>query len=296
MVRSRVLELRAHAKLNLALAVAPPEPAGSDRPGWHRIASWMHAIELHDTVRIDPRGGAHHVRWEDGADVDWPLVSDLGVRALALCEQDTSLEIVKRVPAGGGLGGGSSDAGAVIRALAPDLPVDAIASLGSDVPFFVDGDRSPPRPALVMGFGETIERGEPLDAGVVLLLPGLHAPTPAVYRAFDRDPGTLAGFEDKASEVAHLAASPALGIGAISEALINDLAEAATRAVPQLAEAIKIAQQAADAVGLGRVHMTGSGASLFMLTEPGAQEAAAENIRRHLPPRSAVGVVATRLV
>ena len=99
------------------------------------------------------------------------------------------IRLAKRIPAAAGLGGGSSDAGAVLRTLAaafPDaLSPDAVARLGlrlgADVPFFLD-----PRPALVTGVGERIEPLARWPAlALVLVNPGVPLATAEVYRAAD---------------------------------------------------------------------------------------------------------------
>ena len=84
---TRVLNLRAPAKINLALAVGPPLPP----KGYHPIASWFAPIELFDELRLEalPQGSAsvHEIAWEDGRAIDWPLDKDLAVRAHRLIEQ-----------------------------------------------------------------------------------------------------------------------------------------------------------------------------------------------------------------
>src|SRR6056297_1011512 len=108
------MHLRAFAKLNLALAVAPPEAQGPRR-GWHRICSWMHAIDLHDnvTVGVDRslKGPVLDARWADDAPVHagqplaWDARKDLSLRAAGLLGEAVPLRITlrKRIPDGGGL-------------------------------------------------------------------------------------------------------------------------------------------------------------------------------------------------
>ncbi|MEM9064930.1 MAG: hypothetical protein AAGB51_05510 [Planctomycetota bacterium] len=289
--------LRAHAKLNLALAVAPPEPADGLRPGWHRVASWVHAIELHDEVELCGADTANDIRWASGDAVNWQPGDDLAVRALGLVDAPHSVRVTKRIPTGGGLGGGSSDAGTVLRLAGAEqqLDSDQIVALGSDIPFFVDDEAGdgPPRPAIVRGFGGLVSRTPRLDRGVVLILPGIHAPTPEVYRAFDEDPGTAAAFGDRAKRIAALASHPAI---VDSDELFNDLEPAARRAVPGLGETIDAARDASERLGLGPVHMTGSGSTLFLLTDSGQQYERAENLGRLLGERPGCRVIATRLV
>jgi len=196
------LTLRAPAKVNLALSVGPP-----DARGMHPIASWMVAVEWGDdlTLRRAEAGGLTlDRRWADDAPhtpaIDWAVEADLAWRAHAALEAEAgrplpvAAELVKRVPPGAGLGGGSGDAAAMLVGLRrlyglplSDADLKRVAgTLGSDIPFAVDavlGRAS----AVVTGLGERIEPS-PLAGPVhlVLVLPPLRCPTGAVYRAFDR--------------------------------------------------------------------------------------------------------------
>lgn len=176
MQRSCMIHARAYAKVNLCLAVAPPEHAvhadgtPNRRAGWHRIASWFACVGLADDIwveRTDQAGVVEAtVEFADGPDgtplgrVDWPMEKDLAVRALRAllaCPEVSSgagqragfrLRIRKSIPTGGGLGGGSSDAATALRlgnlALGLPLPHERVcsigASLGSDVGFFLDDE------------------------------------------------------------------------------------------------------------------------------------------------------------
>ncbi|MHB1923543.1 MAG: GHMP family kinase ATP-binding protein, partial [Acidimicrobiales bacterium] len=105
-------------------------------------------------------------------------------RALGLAGRDASVRLVKRIPAGAGLGGGSSDAAAVLRwaGVRPDPGgFERAARLGADVPFCLLGGR-----ARVGGVGERVEALEPLALEVSLLLVPLACSTPAVYAQWDR--------------------------------------------------------------------------------------------------------------
>lgn len=300
-----MIRRRAHAKVNLALALAPPEPPGGPRAGWHRIRTWIHAIDLFDEVAVAalPEGGVStwSVRWDPAAPrpgfTDWPPARDLAWRALRALERHvgrplpTRIVITKRIPTGAGLGGGSADAAGALLAIdeAWDLRLGEPAlreiglSLGSDVPFFIDdGGISPPRPALIGGFGGEIERVEPAASELLLLLPGFGCPTGAVYRAFD---GLIAGRDHRIREreVRKMAGAGPTG------SLFNDLAPAAEAARPALARLRAAAQRS-----LGRpVHVTGSGSTLFVLCEPGESAGMADRARASLP---GLTPVATRLI
>lgn len=269
------LRLSAYAKLNLALAVAPPEPDGPRR-GWHRICSWMHAIDLCDdvVVRIDRTldGPKLDVRWANdapmhaGEAVAWPAERDLALRAARALGETMPLHITirKRIPDGGGLGGGSSNAAAVLRAgdallglgLGSARLRELAMDLGSDVAFFIDDTDptldAPPRPAIVGDFGEAIERlAAPAEhTDITLALPPFGCATGEVYGAFDAlDPGPL-----REAELRSLAA-----LHPTVAALFNDLAPAAERVRPALAD-LRTMLIAAWATP---VHVTGSGSTLF---------------------------------
>ncbi len=284
---SPVLVQPAFAKINLALGVAAPLPAGHPRAGFHEIASWMAPLRLHDEVRVERCAAgerAFAVEWAVDAlrptPIDWPHERDLAFRAWRLLESETGaamdcrVTVRKRVPVGAGLGGGSSDAAACLlllaHAFAPRTPRGRLrelgATLGSDVPFFIDDGpvNAPPRSALVTGLGEGLERVPTAPATVCLFMPPFGCPTGPVYRAFDalagRDPGKGA----EASRVRRLAtASGALE----SRDLFNDLTAAAEVVAPGLAG---LRRTVSSAVG-APVHLTGSGSCCFAVLPAGAE-------------------------
>lgn len=311
-----MLTLTAPAKLNLSLSVAPPEPATAPKPGWHRIASWFVAIDLADEITIErladgapsrfdiafaPDALAHGV-------VDWPLEKDLAVRAHALLERHAgralpvSAVIRKRIPAGAGLGGGSSDAAAILLGLNAlfDLRVgveelrNLSVSLGSDVAFFLDDAPGKPRPALVTSFGDVIERVAPIPAEFVLILPPFSCATPAVYQAFDaylpeleakrdavRRPDGGKPPQPKTANDSLIRArfEKMLIAGKLkSEHLFNDLFIPATRVEPRLGTLMT-----ALAKGTREdVHLTGSGSGIFLVTQSGRGPALLDRVRRTL--------------
>lgn len=311
---------RAYAKVNLALAVGPPVPGHGPRSGWHRIASWMHAVDLFDDIEVAPaepgEGGEPHLpehfdlRWADDAPLHageafaWSLADDLVVKAIKALEANarrplpTRVKIRKRIPDGGGLGGGSADAATVLR-LASELHglrldaaafSEAAASVGSDVTFFIDHEAdtsAPPRPALVDGFGDRLSRMSRAGGEIVLILPPFGCPTGKVYRDYDehlrRD---RRGFD---RERIHEAS----GVGvALPELCMNDLTHAAVRIEPRLAGVIERAEAVA---GEDRVRMSGSGSTLFVLCAEGQSGPLVEELGRVLRGDGAT-VVASRLV
>lgn len=221
--------LAAHAKLTLSLRVV-----GVRDDGYHLIDAEMISLALADTVQIDPSASGITVTGPFAAGV--PTTSDnLVARALRLAGRSAGVTIDKQIPNGGGLGGGSSDAAAVLR-WAGFTDVVAASRLGADIPFCMVGDR-----ARVTGIGERVEplsasqRGdEPID--VTLIVPPLHVSTPAVYSAWDQLPE-----RDRRGD-------------------LNDLEPAALIVEPQLA---RWRDRITEASG-SRPTLAGSGATWFL--------------------------------
>jgi 4-diphosphocytidyl-2-C-methyl-D-erythritol kinase len=166
------VELTAPAKLTLTLRVVGVRP-----DGYHLLESEMVGLDLADTLFVGPGDG---LEVEGTGAPSVPVGPDnLVARALAAVGRRAGVRLVKRIPPGAGLGGGSADAAAVLRwAGCEDLEV--AASLGADVPFCLRGGR-----ARVTGIGERVEPLEHVDRGFVLLLPPFGVATAAVYRRWD---------------------------------------------------------------------------------------------------------------
>ncbi len=144
--------------------------------GYHLIEAAMVSVDLTDTLRFTDGDGLAVV---DGAP-DVPIDDgNLVVRALRAAGRTAHVELTKRIPSGAGLGGGSSDAAAVLR-WAGVTDLDLAASLGADVPFCLRGGR-----ARVRGVGEVVEPLPFEERTFTLLTPPLHCSTVAVYRAWD---------------------------------------------------------------------------------------------------------------
>ncbi|MFN0011492.1 MAG: 4-(cytidine 5'-diphospho)-2-C-methyl-D-erythritol kinase [Phycisphaerales bacterium] len=289
------ISARAYAKVNLALAVGPPLPAGAGggaHAGFHPICSWMHAIDLFDELELTrlPAGESsrYDISWAADAPrpspIDWPVEKDLCMRAHRAIEARAgrtlplALTLRKRTPVGGGLGGGSSDAAAMIRAVDTmfDLHVSdqaraAIArSLGSDVLFFLSAPAldQPPAAAIVSGLGDVLETVPKARAWLALILPPMGCPTGPVYRAFDALPHAPL----REQQVRALTAGAAAHDGRVDTAgLFNDLAEPAFTVAPGLRQ---IRDRAALALRRP-VHVTGSGSTLFAVCESSAEAQAA---------------------
>lgn len=266
---------RAPAKLTWSLRVV-----GMRSDGFHELEVLATAVsEPHDTVtlRASDQGITLSV---SGLGQSVPADSaNLAWRATAMAGIDVSIALEKRIPAGGGLGGGSSDAAAVLRGLRDRFGLDparadAIAvELGSDVPVCLHGGT-----AWMRGRGEQLEPVVGVaPTPVVIAVPPIHSSTPAVYRAWDDlggPPSTRA-----------VAAPPALA--GLTSALLNDLEPAAELVAPGLADFRRSFHRAA-----GREpFLAGSGSAYCVwLADPEAAQATATRVERELGVATFAGV------
>lgn len=165
--------LKAHAKLTLSLRIT-----GVRDDGYHLIDAEMISLDLADDITITSGDDGIAVDGEfcDGVPTD---DTNLVARALKLAGMRAHVRITKNIPHGGGLGGGSTDAAAVLR-WAGFTDVAAVSRLGADIPFCMVGGR-----ARVRGIGEIVEPLPEQDFDVTLVLPPIHASTPVVYAAWD---------------------------------------------------------------------------------------------------------------
>ncbi|WP_255988648.1 4-(cytidine 5'-diphospho)-2-C-methyl-D-erythritol kinase [Chitinolyticbacter albus] len=175
----------APAKLNLFLHIV-----GRRADGYHLLQSVFQLIDLADTLHLRVRSDgvvAHH-----NPIPGVPADDDLTVRAARLLQRETGctlgvdIRIDKRLPMGGGIGGGSSDAATVLLALnrlwglnlARSRLMQLGLQLGADVPFFIFGKN-----AFVEGVGELMTPVETPRGWYVVLHPGVHVPTPAIFKS-----------------------------------------------------------------------------------------------------------------
>jgi 4-diphosphocytidyl-2-C-methyl-D-erythritol kinase len=195
----------APAKLTVSLRVT-----GRRDDGYHLLDAEMVTVDLADSLTFGPGHGLSVVDEIVGGTGTAAVSAgpdNLVARALAAVGRHAAVRLVKRIPAGAGLGGGSADAAAVLRWAGVDDPRLAVR-LGSDVPFCVGGGR-----ARVTGIGETIEPLAHVAREFVLLLPPLAVNTAEVYRAWDegaREVDRSGDGTGNALEAAALAAVPRL--------------------------------------------------------------------------------------
>ena len=256
------LVLPAYAKLNLTLDVIGRRP-----DGYHEIASVMQTISLHDLVSVE-RSDCKVF------DVVGPPIAgeNLVLKAARELEahvgQSLSFQIRlhKHIPIGAGLGGGSSDAAAFLRAaialydikISPAELHDVAQRVGQDVPFFLRGGTG-----LATGLGSTVESLPPMPAAwrFALVLTAIDVSTREVYAAVD-------GTRPSAARTAGLAAALKAGRPPDPASLGNDLEATAASRYPQLAEALKPVR-----ARLPHLHMTGTGGAFFA-PFPNARDAA----------------------
>ncbi|MGH7727415.1 MAG: 4-(cytidine 5'-diphospho)-2-C-methyl-D-erythritol kinase [Vulcanimicrobiaceae bacterium] len=266
--------LLAPAKLNLTLEVLGRRP-----DGYHTLRSLMVPIALYDRIELEPSA-------QPSFTSDDPALAEdnLVMRALAAVGAGDrfAVRLHKTVPAGGGLGGGSSDAAAIVRAAmdgelgvpAPSDPLGSARALGADVPFFLAGTA-----ALVEGIGERVT---PLGAlppwWVVVVRPPLAIGTAAAYGLLDRARESAPPLSRPRASSATLAASDALqraDFAALLEHLHNDFGEPIGAAYPEVAHAA----EALRAAGARAALLSGSGSCLFALaSDEGEARALAERL------------------
>ena len=259
----------APAKLNLFLHVT-----GRRADGYHLLQSVFQLIDLHDELHFDLRDDGAIVRTTDMDGV--PAEIDLTVRAAKLLHAAAAergirvpgadIAIDKRLPMGGGIGGGSSDAATTLivlnhlwqagfnRAELMQLGL----KLGADVPFFLLGQN-----AFVEGIGERLTPISTPPAWFVVIHPGVSVPTPIIFQSNeltrDTKPIRITDFSK--------------GLPVFGK---NDLQAVAARAFPPVADALEWLSDHGDA------RMTGSGACVFAAFE---SESAADTVLRHVPSR-----------
>lgn len=275
------MEVFAPAKVNLALLVLGKRP-----DGFHDLWTVVQKVDLADRLTIEVTPPGHNTADPEGAiaftcsrpDLAGP--DNLVVRAARLLRERTGtrqgarIHLEKRIPAGAGLGGGSSDAAATLAALdrlwGTGLGLGRLAGLGaelgSDVPLFLH-----PSPSLVTGRGEVVEPCSwRLDAWYVIVFPGFPISTAWAYRNFRL---TSNGGKDRISRLL------AVDKGGISpdiwgEILVNDLEEGVLPSHPVLAGLKERLRKSGARASL----MSGSGSSVFGLFDDAlkAKEAAGE--------------------
>jgi 4-diphosphocytidyl-2-C-methyl-D-erythritol kinase len=264
----KALKLLAPAKVNLTLEIL-----GKRADGYHEIRTLMQPISLFDTLWIEPGQRESVLHCPDHPELE--NNNNLILAAVRLLEEELavplklSIRLKKRIPIGGGLGGGSSDAAALLSGvndlLGNPLPPDrltALASrLGSDVPFFLNRGA-----ALAAGRGEKIEPRPALPPWwIILIYPGFPVSTAWAYEQV-KLPLTEYGKSYNFIGLKYNGA-PVEGL----DHLVNDLEPFVLPAFPIL-NTLKTALRAS---GCQQTLMSGSGSTVFGIWEDRAEAARA---------------------
>lgn len=263
------VEERAHAKVNLGLSVLARRG-----DGYHEIETLMARLSLADEVRVE-RAGSGVVLAVEGADLptdERNLATRAALRYLEAAGAEgvgVTVRLRKRIPLAAGLGGGSSDAAAVLRALRVLVPAEVDVqrlglALGSDVPFFLSDLPA----ALARGRGERLQPVTLPPLALVLAYPGEAVSAAEAYDALQSFTSRLP--LDALLEKLRAGAEPGF---------VNALQPGVVRAHPRVREVIK----ALRAEGLRGVAMSGSGSCCFAVAadEPSAREAATRLAASH---------------
>jgi 4-diphosphocytidyl-2-C-methyl-D-erythritol kinase len=256
-----MFRLRSLAKINLDLRVLHKRP-----DGFHELRTIFQTISLADTIEVEYQGGRTKVELKSNVDIPGNLIikaADLVLRAMRAKGQ-LRIRLTKRIPLGGGLGGGSSNAATVLLALPvllkKRLPLEKLmelaAELGSDVPFFLMGGTA-------IGLGRGTELYPLPDAQNwpgLLLTPEIHSSTAAAYAALQRKvldevPGRIL---NKFQAAVIASQSP---IANCQPPTVNDFETVVFHQHPQL----KSMKGKLLKLGAWRAMMTGSGSALFGL-------------------------------
>jgi len=281
----RSVRLTAPAKVNLSLDVLHRR---SD--GFHEIRTVFQAVDFADELEVSLGG--------DGVELDvsgaelGPVRENLAHRAAraflerpggcALGRHGVRIGLSKRIPAGAGLGGGSSDAAAVLRALRaldPEPPDAAVlceiaAGLGSDVGFFLGSSPL----ARGSGRGERVTRLEPLPpVSLVLVLPPVHVSTAEAYASLARL-RSEAATEARVTAAADDAPLPSSWTE-VARTLHNDFEAVVPRSHPEIARSLDALREA----GAQGALLSGSGAASFgIFPSPAEARQAGRAVRERL--------------
>ncbi|GIW47602.1 MAG: 4-diphosphocytidyl-2-C-methyl-D-erythritol kinase [Deltaproteobacteria bacterium] len=250
------ITLLSPAKINLTLDVLWKRP-----DGYHEIVSVMQPVSVFDEVRVSIEEGegieveSRELRIMDVRDnLAWKA-ADLFLRECGEKNKRVNVNIRKRIPVGAGLGGGSSNAAAVLvglnrllRAFGEDELIRMSASIGADVAFFIHS-----RSAIACGIGEkiTLLRNFP-NFYYVIVNPGFEVSTKEIYKLWDKI-GKVRSLDDlKLEDTIHLFKRGEFPLS-------NSLEEVAVSLYPEIRELKEVLEN----MGAGAVSMTGSGPSVF---------------------------------
>ena len=272
-----LLALPAPAKLNLFLHVT-----GRRADGYHELQTAYALVDLADWLDFERRIDGAIMR---EGDLIGRTEDDLAVRAADLLRQASgtlfgaTIGVTKRIPAGSGLGGGSSDAATTLIALnrlwSLNLPRSELTAiglqLGADVPFFLHG-----HDAFAEGIGERLTTIQLPPTWFAIVWPQVHVSTREIFNDAGLTRNSKATKIPDFSAVAAGLADKLTGNFNIPSSLVNDLEPVARRRYPIIDEAIRRLER------FGVARMTGSGSAVFVATQSRAQaERAVADVPSH---------------
>jgi 4-diphosphocytidyl-2-C-methyl-D-erythritol kinase len=289
---ARTVRVKAPGKVNVSLAVGPLRP-----DGYHSVASVYLAVSLYEEVAATSTaapGITISLSPESTVDldaVDIPLDSGNLAHKAAAIMADVSehatgvhLEITKRVPVAGGMGGGSADAAATLLAcdalwnsgLSREELAHLASELGADVPFSLLGGT-----AVGLGLGDELSPAlAKAQTHWVLVIADYGLSTPEVYRTLDRlraSEGVDAG-EPTGVDPQILTALRGGDAESLSRVLVNDLQRASIELSPALRDTLGIGESHGAIAGI----VSGSGPTVALLADDSvAAEALAEDLQRY---------------
>ncbi|HEY3728232.1 MAG TPA: hypothetical protein VGL51_13715 [Solirubrobacteraceae bacterium] len=246
-------QISAFAKVNLCLFLGPVRGDGR-----HELVTLFESAGLTDDLIVGPAAGHQDaVVCPDVAGENLVTKAVAELRHVGWDAPAVRVEIVKRIPVAAGLGGGSADAAAMLRAAPRLAPIAAAelariaAALGADVP-----SQLQPGPSIGTGAGEVVEQIDDLDRHALLVIPqpfGLA--TADVFREADR-----LGLERSSARLAELRTELQAGLPAVPGRLVvNDLQPAALSLRPEIAGALELA----EAAGADQAIVCGSGPTVI---------------------------------
>lgn len=269
--------LPAFAKINWSLRVIGRRP-----DGYHELRTIFQTVTLHDLLTFSPRTDDQLHLTSDAPDIpadESNLVhrAAVSLRRRHAVERGASIHLEKRIPAEGGLGGGSSDAAVALVGLAHLWGIDTNrrelaeigASLGADVPFFLTGGT-----ALGTGLGTQISALEEMEAVHLLIVtPQARVSTAEAYKALSQPALTKA----ESDIILSISCAEAQFPGPLHEVLYNDFERVVFRLEPETLRA----KRALIEAGARGALLAGSGSSVFGIFDNAeAQACAAASLQR----------------
>jgi 4-diphosphocytidyl-2-C-methyl-D-erythritol kinase len=261
------LVLKSHAKVNIGLQIRNLRP-----DGYHNIHTVFQELDFHDTIRLEKRDSC----CQFSSNVDWLAKDDSNLCVKAWQKMvdvfglgGVSIELEKRIPAGGGLGGGSSNAATILKGLCKLYELDVSdheletmgIDLGADVPFFIKG-----KTQIGDGIGEILKPIETIINGCYLLVvPDLHIDTKWAY-------GEFKNILDKPNEIVNF-------LGFIRKEIIpfelfeNDFEAIVVPAYPEIGQI----KNSLRAHGARFASLSGSGSTVFGVFDKDADAKSAES-------------------